>query len=134
MSVNVFHSMIGLVMRDVTSDGDSMVFVSTDDNGKDRTFTFKHRQDCCEHVSIEDIAGDLSDLVGSPITMAEEVSNLPDFDGDTFPGDYKPNSYTWTFYKFATMNGSVTVRWFGSSNGYYGEGVSFYDSADPNGM
>ena len=31
-----------------------------------------HWQDCCETVYIEDIDGDLSDLVDSPVTMAEE--------------------------------------------------------------
>ncbi|MDG0882196.1 hypothetical protein P6U15_29985, partial [Bacillus paranthracis] len=33
-----------------------------------------HEQDCCEEVGIEEIIGDLDDLIGSPITMAEEVS------------------------------------------------------------
>lgn len=34
-----------------------------------------HAQDCCEHVSIEDINGDLQDLVGSPILRAEEKTD-----------------------------------------------------------
>ena len=47
--------------------------VFTTDGG--RKFIFTHYQDCCENVFIEDIRGDLTDLVDSPIVEAEEVSN-----------------------------------------------------------
>jgi hypothetical protein len=105
-------------MDDVSSSGDEMVFKS--DDGK--IFKFLHYQDCCENVGIEDICGDLSDLVGSPLLVAEEVSNL----GEDTPADDREG--TWTFYKFATVKGNVTVRWLGTSNGYYSEGVSYEES------
>jgi len=93
-------------------------------------FKLYHSQDCCESVSVESIVGDLSDLVGSPILMAEEVTHSGgDGDSADWPEgvakDYEPESYTWTFYKLATIKGGVTIRWFGSSNGYYSESVSF---------
>lgn len=81
-----------------------------------------HDQDCCESVYVEDIIGDLQDLVGSPILMAEEVSNI---DEEKLP-KREAESYTWTFYKFATLKGYVTIRWYGESNGYYSESVGFY--------
>jgi len=66
-----------------------------------------HSQDCCESVSIEDIDGDLQDLIGSPITQAEESTN-----GIDKPNEYS-DSFTWTFYKLATVKGYVTIRWLG---------------------
>ena len=112
-------SMIGLTMTAANGKrgDDEMTFTAQDG----RVFRFWHEQDCCETVEIEDIAGDMSDLVGSPIVMAEEVSSLDGFDETREDGE----SYTWTFYKFATAKGYVTVRWLGTSNGYYSEGVSF---------
>ena len=82
-------------------------------------FMFAHQQDCCERVDINDIVGDLEDLVGEPLLVAEQV------EGET-PVDFNEREYesiTWTFYKFATRKGYVDVRWLGESNGYYSEGV-----------
>ena len=93
-------------------------------------FQMCHDQDCCEHVYLEDVVGDLDDLIGTPIFLAEESSSrirprdkLNEDDADYWQ---VPDSETWTFYKFATMKGSVTLRWYGTSNGYYSERVSIH--------
>lgn len=83
-----------------------------------------HEQDCCETVYIDDINGDLDDLVGSPILLAEEVSN-DDFISEYAKTEDASESYTWTFYRFATVKGYVDIRWYGGSNGYYSENVDF---------
>lgn len=83
-----------------------------------------HEQDCCEHVYIESIEGDLNDLIGSTLLIAEEVSDSDFSDSDVKMG-VDNGLQKWTFYKFATLKGYVTIRWFGASNGYYGVDVTF---------
>jgi hypothetical protein len=87
-----------------------------------KRFHFYHNQECCESVTIEDIAGDLADLVGEPILVAEEVTSNQNPQDIT--KEYQ-DSFTWTFYKLATRKGYVTIRWYGESNGYYSERVTF---------
>src|SRR5471032_2797784 len=88
--------------------GDLLVF-ETDDG---ETYQMYHDQNCCENVYIESIVGDLQDLVGSSLLVAEEICN------DSEDKEYG-QSQTWTFYKFATVKGYVDIRWIGESNGYY---------------
>jgi len=95
--------------------GDELVFETVDG----RTFKLLHYQDCCEDVVIDDIVGDLNDLVGSPILLAEESVSDSEYSDEWY------GSVTWTFYKFATIKGYVDVKWHGSSNGYYSESVDF---------
>lgn len=85
------------------------------------SFELFHSQGCCEHVYLEDIVGDLDDLVGSPILRASEDTNAE----DRAPVKKTDESYTWTFYNIATQKGHVTLRWYGTSNGYYSESVTF---------
>lgn len=84
--------------------------------------TLYHDQSCCESVYVEDVSGEWSDLLNTPILVAEErVSDNPP-DGYSH-GEYAPDSETWTFYTFRTIKGTVDVRWLGTSNGYYSESV-----------
>lgn len=110
--------LIGYTIEEISSDDIEIVFKLTDGT----EYLMYHAQDCCETVEVEDICGDLDDLLGSPILMAEEVCSECG-DADCPESDYE--SYTWTFYKLATRKGYVTIRWLGVSNGFYSESVSF---------
>lgn len=132
LNVNV---LLGKVLTEI-QDNKSMIIFHCESGEVYKMF---HEQGCCETVEIEDIEGDLRDLIGNPILMAEEVTNeefVSAFNArfskknewDEYVdenGERKPDSFTWTFYKFATIKGYVTVRWFGESNGYYCERVDF---------
>lgn len=115
-------SLIGQVIREVRYNGrDEIRFIMDNDD----EYLMYHEQDCCESVTVDDIVGDLHDLEGSPLLIAEEVSNGDDPPGWSADEDGWNESYTWTYYRFATIRGSVSLRWYGSSNGYYSERVSF---------
>lgn len=113
-----------LTTVEVNNNNDEILF--TTDTGE--KYKMYHEQDCCEGVSIEDINGDLQNLVGSPITLAEESTNNEPKSETTNAGTeneytWTDESATWTFYKLATVKGYVDIRWYGTSNGYYSESV-----------
>lgn len=97
-------------------DNDAIVFLC-DDGTK---YMMYHEQDCCESVTVNDICGDVTRLLNTPITKAECTTNSNDPAVDEWD-----DSYTWTFYHLATVKGYVTIRWYGTSNGYYSESVDF---------
>lgn len=123
------YDVSGLIGRTVTAITCGSAPLAT--GAASATFTFDdgshlrmwHDQDCCEDVSLADIVGDLADIIGAPLVMAEEVSSAARPE-DAPEGSGGDSSETWTFYKFATVKGYVTLRWCGSSNGYYSEEMS----------
>lgn len=106
-----FEDFKGQVFTKITNEDDRELSFETRDG---REFVMTHFQDCCENVYLAEIHGELDDLLNSPIVEAEVSSN---HSNDNY------ESCTWTFYKLGTVNGSVTLRWCGSSNGYYSESV-----------
>lgn len=139
--------------KDITElQGKTLLYIRVDKELDEILFTCNdgtqykmyHEEDCCESVCIDDINGDLNDLIGNPILIAEELNNdefinnfeksfkleegkNPDCEWNYKNefGEGKPESYTWTFYKLATIKGYLDIRWFGHSNGYYSEAVDF---------
>lgn len=98
---------------EITEEKDHMFFRTYDNE----TYVMYHIQDCCEGVYIEDIIGDLKDLIMYKIQYAKEDSHSPE--------ESECESCTYTFYKLGTAKGYVDIRWFGESNGYYSESVQF---------
>ena len=111
---DILVELIGKTLTRFEKDNADVIVFHFSDGTKYRMY---HEQDCCEDVEIKEIHGDLNGLVGDPIVMFEE-STEEDKDG---PDD----ECLWTFYKIATVNETVTIRWYGSSNGYYSVGVDF---------
>jgi hypothetical protein len=123
-AINNFCDLKGTVLKSIQIlkeiDGDEIIFTLA--NGK--KYRQYHRQCCCEVVYIEDISGDLNAILDNVILLAEEVSKECDH------GEGSDKSETWTFYKLSTLMGSITIRWYGTSNGYYSEKVDGWERCD----
>lgn len=105
-----FTVLQGKILKSVTGGKfDDCVIFETECGHK---YQMHHRQDCCETVTLDEIAGELTDLIGAEIILAEESSG--DRDGDD-----------WTFYLLRTHKGDVTLRWCGEQSTYYSTKVEF---------
>lgn len=84
--------LVGLTMKSVVKDDDMISFESIDG----RKFTLAHEQDCCEQVVIQEIVGDLTNLIGKPILCVEKVED---------------ESAVSVRVKFDTNKGTVFISW-----------------------
>lgn len=81
------------------------------------TLKFSHN-DFMGNVWLEDGLEDLEKMIGETILHAEVIEN---YNEDRL--DECDESYTWTYYKISTLNHDCTLRFYGTSNGYYSEDV-----------
>lgn len=97
--------------------GDHLVFKTSDGD----IYLMAHDQDCCEEVYIDDVCGDFEDLLNEEILVADELSgDVTDEERSIY------GSCSWTFFHLATLHGDVTIKWFGTSNGFYSESANLY--------
>lgn len=105
-----FSDFVGKTLESVEVDSERIIF-NFDDGTAAESY---HSQDCCESVRIDSQDGDIANIIGSPITFADESC-----DSDNPPE--RPDSWTWTHQTIRTEKGEVVFHWLGESNGYYGE-------------
>jgi hypothetical protein len=85
--------------------------------------------ECCASCELIDGLEDLQALIGHKIEVAEEVESREMPADKAADSEYSnPDSFTWTFYTIRTNQGTAVLRWYGSSNGYYSESVTFEQS------
>ena len=121
MEIVDFEILKGKVFSDIKANCDTVTFCI---DGIER-YILQHVESWSEDVSIDDIVGDLSDLIGKEITKAEEIQSDTDLP-DGISEDYF-ESWTYSFYYLHTLDSCVTIKFFGTSNGYYSETAELYD-------
>ena len=107
-----FASLVGHTITGIkgAENGSDQITIETDKG----TFSLYRSQECCEDVTVEDIAGEPWLLVGQKVLAAyKTTSDEPSRSDET----------TWSFYHIRTNLETVTLRWLGVSNGYYGTEV-----------
>jgi len=122
--MSTFADLMGVTLTNITGlePGSERVTFDSDT----ATWIMHHNQNCCESVAVEDVNGVVGDLIGAPIVAAVEVSHEAGSEGCPPPrGEFPNESFTWTFYRISTIKGTVVIRWYGESNGYYSEAVDF---------
>lgn len=113
------EQIVGKIIVKITGGnvGDEKILFECSDQ---TTFKMYHFQDCCENVQVDQIVGDINNILHSPVLSAEESNpDRPIID------DIYNESFTWTDFTITTEKGTVVFQWLGCSNGYYGETPQF---------
>jgi hypothetical protein len=114
-----FQDMVGKTFTRIEhiKDGQERIFFYSDKY----VYRMMHEQNCCENVIVDEVHGDIGDLIDTPILDAYLSTN----EGHITETQYENEHYTWSFYTIRTIKGSVTLKRYGTSNGYYSEEVNF---------
>ena len=109
------ENIIGATILSITGAkvGSSKLTFSTDKG----TLELYHGQCCCEDVCVEDINGDVSDMIGGVVSVADERV------GEETEVGWARELHT--FYEIRTTKGDMNIRWLGRDNGYYSVSVHY---------
>jgi len=121
MKVNTYTEFSGKTIQEIRgckNHSDEVTIMFTDGS----CLKFYHSQDCCESVLLEDFDATPEDLVNAKIISIEERIS---YSGEDKIKSLNPwhESYTWSFYVIKTSKFTMTMRWYGESNGWYSETV-----------
>lgn len=110
-----FSDLTGKTIVSIDGLEDNRVAIKTECG---KTYQMYHQQDCCESVSLKEVYGNAANVIGTPIDYANS---------DTSDCSGRYESGTRTTFTLHTREGTLILIWEGYSNGYYGEGVGFYE-------
>lgn len=117
---NNFFELKGQTLLAIELYGPDECEITTDKN----KYRLIHHQDCCESVSLEKQIGEISNLIGEKITLAEEEYVNDDPDWYEKP-EYREDSFTWSNYYLEAGGHRLELYFLGESNGYYCETMEF---------
>ena len=112
-----FFTLKGKIITEILRPNDFSIIKTSDGSG----YYFHHIQDCCESVNHYITIGDINNIIGFPITLAESDNKEPIKCDLSYGG-------TWSSFYLETEKGKVEWYFIGTSNGYYGETVELYKS------
>ena len=119
-----FSDLLGKTLSDISILENKSIMVFTTNNGETyRLFNDIGCSACERPALIEDICGQLEDLIGNPLLLAEEVSICKTVSKSLKRGYLSEE--LWTFYKLATNRGAVSIRWYNERSWSYASKVEF---------
>lgn len=111
----MFKDLIGktiIKIEGMEIDSEEIYFICNDGS----QYRMYYSQDYREYVYLEDINGNIDNILNSEVLKADEKEE---------ENKNASESGTYTFYTIATAKGYLDLRWNGESNGYYSETVEF---------
>ena len=80
-----FSDLKGKTLNAVVVFSDELIVFMTDDY----TYIMAHEQDCCESVTIDDVCGDLVDIIGDPKVDVKERPDITNYIVDRLKKEQK---------------------------------------------
>lgn len=97
--INILTDILGKTIKEISGAEEYSDIISLKFTDGTSTNLY-HEHSCCEKVKIAGFIGDIEDLIGSPLLVAKEIIEID------------CTNYTWMFYSFSTIKGSVVVCYY----------------------